>query len=79
VLPRPYVAANNTSVNIGPSLIGRRHTITMTVLTDGQPALTCLSPLIDVQVRQGPKEASAAGRAVAYFLLLVVSWKLIQK
>jgi hypothetical protein len=74
VLPTPKVAANSTSVNIGPSLIGRRHTITITVLTDGYPALTCLSPLIDVQVRPGPKEPSAWGRAAAWFLLVVVVW-----
>jgi hypothetical protein len=52
-LPVPAVAADGTAVHIGPSLIGKRHTITITVLTDGgQPTLTCQSPLIDVQVRQ---------------------------
>ena len=65
-LATPKVAAAGTSVNIGPSLIGRRHTITITVLTDGgKPALTCWSPLIDVQVRLRSDEPSLAATRVA--------------
>jgi hypothetical protein len=49
----PQVVPSETLLRIGPSLIGKRHQITINVLTDGgQPSLTCRSPLIDVQVRQ---------------------------
>lgn len=66
------VAADGTAVNIGPSLIGKRHTITITVLTDGgHPTLTCQSPLIDVQVRQRPDETPLAGRLLAVALTAV--------
>src|SRR6266496_1378600 len=51
--PAPRITAAGTSLRIGPSLIGSRHEITITVLTDGgEPSLACQSPLIDVQVRQ---------------------------
>jgi hypothetical protein len=64
-LPIPDVTADGTSVNLGPSLIGKRHVITITVLTDGgNPALTCRSPLVDVQVRQRSDEPSMAARVV---------------
>lgn len=52
-LPKPKVTVDGTFLNIGPSLIGRRHKIIISVLTDGgEPSLTCQSPLIDVQVRR---------------------------
>jgi uncharacterized membrane protein len=52
-LAAPEVAPSGTLLRIGPSLIGKRHQITINVLTDGgQPSLTCRSPLVDVQVRQ---------------------------
>jgi hypothetical protein len=52
-LPHPQVSAEETSLKIGPSLIGRRHRITLTVLTDGgSPSLSCKSSLVDVQVRR---------------------------
>src|SRR5713101_4736271 len=52
-LPTPDITPDGTLLKIGPSLIGKRHEITITVLTDGEePSLTCQSPLIDVQVRQ---------------------------
>ncbi len=77
-LPTPEIAADGTSVNIGPSLIGRRHVITITVLTDGgQPALTCRSPLIDVQVRLRSDESprTAAGvTPVVMTLVMAVAW-----
>jgi hypothetical protein len=48
----PQVAASERSLSIGPSLIGKRHQITINVLTDGgPPSLACRSPLVDVQVR----------------------------
>lgn len=51
VLRVPNVTADGTSLRIGPALIGKRHEITITVLTDGgTPFLTCKSSLIDVQV-----------------------------
>jgi hypothetical protein len=52
-LDTPHVTASGKRLNIGPSLIGKRHQITISVLTDGgQPYLTYRSPLIDVQIRQ---------------------------
>jgi hypothetical protein len=61
-LPPPVVGIDGTCVSIGPSLIGRRHAITITVLTDGgQPALTCQSPLIDVQIRELSDERPVKG------------------
>jgi len=51
-LGAPEITIDGTSLRIGPGLIGRRHEITIHVLTDGgMPRLTCRSPLIDVQVR----------------------------
>jgi len=71
-LPSPVVVVDGTSVNIGPSLIGRRHAITITVLTDGgQPALSCQSPLIDVQV-QGQSDESLTVWAVGVVLGFVL-------
>ncbi len=56
-MPAPQITADGTSLRIGPGLIGRRHEITITVLTDGgEPSLACQSPLIDVQVRQRTQE-----------------------
>jgi hypothetical protein len=80
-LPVPAVAADGTSMNIGPSLIGKRHTITITVLTDGgQPGLTCQSPLIDVQVRRRTDEmlpvaswAAVCAKAVVVVLAAAVA------
>jgi hypothetical protein len=57
----PPVAAGGTSLEIGPGLIRRRQEITLTVLTDGgEPALTCRSPLIDVQVRPRTQDRGPA-------------------
>lgn len=56
-LAPPQIATDGTSLKIGPSLIGKRHKITITVLTDGgEPFLTCQSPLIDVQVEHRTDE-----------------------
>jgi hypothetical protein len=52
-LAAPQITADGTSLEIGPGLIGKRHEITVTVLTDGgKPSVTCQSPLIDVEIRQ---------------------------
>jgi hypothetical protein len=52
-LAAPNIRVDGTSLKIGPSLIGKRHEITITVLTDGEePSLTCPSPLIGVRIRQ---------------------------
>jgi hypothetical protein len=52
-LPAPSVTADGTALAIGPSLIGKRQEIAITVLADGRmPSLTCRSPLIDVQVEE---------------------------
>jgi len=52
-IPKPKVTVEDTSLAIGPSLIGKRQKITFTLLTDGgRPHLTCESTLIDVQVRE---------------------------
>jgi hypothetical protein len=72
-LPPPKVVADGTVVNIGPSMIGRRHTISITILTDGgQPSLTCQSPLIDVQVRQRGDEVPRQGTLLATILALIL-------
>ena len=68
-LPKPKVAIDGTAVNIGPSLISKHHVITITVLTDGgKPALSCESPLIDIDVRQGPGDPN---RVVAVVLMFI--------
>ena len=70
-LPPPAVAADGTSVNIGPSLIGRRHEITITVLTDGgRPRLSCRSPLIDVQIQERSDKPSTTERVLVVLSLL---------
>ncbi len=77
-LPAPQITADGTSLKIGPSLIGKRHEITITVLTDGgEPSLTCQSPLIDVQVRQRTDETvlgpwTTVAALVAVVLVAVV-------
>ena len=61
--PQPSVVAHETALAIGPSLIGRRHDITITVLTDGgTPSLSCRSPLIDVRIDPRLVERAAADR-----------------
>ena len=66
-LPPPDVSADETCLKIGPSLIGRRHKIILTVLTDaGSPSLSCKSPLIDVQVRRRADESALEDAAVPW-------------
>ena len=68
-LPHPCVSAEETSLKIGPSLIGRRHRITLTVLTDGgPPSLTCKSSLIDVQVRRRADEQALQDAVVPWVM-----------
>jgi hypothetical protein len=68
-LPVPYVSSDKTSLMIGPSLIGRRHKITLTVLTDGgPPSLSCKSSLIDVQVRRRADEQALQDAIVPWAL-----------
>jgi hypothetical protein len=56
-LPVPRIAVGENCIYIGPSLIGRKHRITITILTDGgEPRLDCRSPLIDVRVREKKEE-----------------------
>lgn len=73
-LPLPHVSADKTSLKIGPSLIGRRHRITLTVLTDGgSPSLSCRSSLIDVQVRRRADEQALQDTVVPW----AVPWLLV--
>jgi hypothetical protein len=71
MLPTPTVSFDGTFVNVGPSLIGRRHTITIAVLAEGQPTLTCESPLIDVQVRDRADVLGPVRRAALMLALLM--------
>ncbi|HEV2375292.1 MAG TPA: hypothetical protein VGS19_24430 [Streptosporangiaceae bacterium] len=62
-LPPPLITADGTGLKIGPSLIGKRHHITINLLADGgAPHLSCRSPLIDVQVRQRYEEGPPFSR-----------------
>jgi len=73
-MPAPQITADGTSLRIGPGLIGRRHEITITVLTDGgEPSLACQSPLIDVQVRQRTQERDPMPVSGVVVLVLVAS------
>src|ERR1035441_806734 len=69
ILPGPRITAEGAALKVGPSLIGRRQEITISVLTDdGEPSLACHGPLIDVQVRQraeGLPAATGKGTVVA--------------
>ena len=68
-LPRPQVRADGTSLLIGPSLIGRRHRITLTVLTEGgPPSLNCMSSLIDIQVRRRADEQALQDAVVPWVM-----------
>lgn len=62
-VPIPQIAADGTSLKIGPSLIGKRQDITIRILIDGNRdrdrRLTCQSPLIDVQIKRS-RPATAA-------------------
>src|ERR1039457_824334 len=61
ILPGPRITAEGAALKVGPSLIGRRQEITISVLTDdGEPSLACHGPLIDVQVRQRAEGLPAA-------------------
>ena len=73
-LPVPSIAAYGTALAIGPSLIGKRHDITITVLTDGgTPSLTCRSSLIDVEVRARADERSDRAQAIQTLLVLAAA------
>lgn len=84
-LPIPQIIVDGASLNIGPSLIGKRHEITINVLVDGgKPFLTCRSPLIDVEVRQRADEnvvrfrlatASIAILAAVVVAAFVIVWR----
>lgn len=58
--PAPDITHDTTALKIGPSLIGKRQRITITVLADGRdPHLTIEARLIDVDVReQKPEDAT---------------------
>ena len=52
-LAPPAVDIDETRVNIGPSLIGKRQTISIALLADGRrPSLSCQSSLENVDVRR---------------------------
>jgi hypothetical protein len=51
-VPKPKIVASADGVHVGPSLIGKRQQVTITVLTDGEPHLICKSPLANVRVRK---------------------------
>jgi len=58
--PAPDVAYDGTALKIGPSLIGKRQKITITVLADGpDPRLTYMARLINVDVREQKPEDPA--------------------
>ena len=61
----PRVEADDTALQIGPSLIGRRQTTSFSILVDGpRPTLSCPeSPLIDVELCHGaPVSAASTAR-----------------
>jgi hypothetical protein len=69
-LPVPRIAVRGSSLNIGPSLIGKRHDITISVLVDGsEPSLNHISPLIDVEIRNRSDER----RATYWFVLASIA------
>lgn len=74
-VPVPKIALDGTSLKIGPSLINKRHELTINVLTDGGThSLTCSSPLIDVQVRPRSDERLAVRRfAVACIVVVALA------
>lgn len=70
----PKVATDGTALEIGPSLISRRHKITTTVLTDGgTPFVTCQSPLIQVQVHLRADELSSITSVAAALTALAAA------
>jgi hypothetical protein len=49
--PPPKLSIAGSSIELGPSLIGKRQRIKITLLTEGRPSvLRCASPLIDVKM-----------------------------
>jgi hypothetical protein len=54
--PVPSVQVDETALLIGPALIGRRQLITLTVLVEDRPSLTCAAPLPNAQVRARPDD-----------------------
>jgi hypothetical protein len=58
--PAPIITHEGTSLKIGPSLIGKRQDITVTLLADGpDPRLTYEARLINVDVREQKAEDPA--------------------
>ncbi|WP_089316993.1 hypothetical protein [Actinomadura mexicana] len=49
--PPPPVATDAEALLIGPGLIGRRQRITLSVLVEGEPDLSCEAPLPNARVR----------------------------
>lgn len=49
--PAPRVRIDGTALLVGPALIGRRQRLTLTVLVEGEPALSCDAPLPNALVR----------------------------
>jgi hypothetical protein len=50
--PTPPVHVDGAALLVGPALIGRRQTITITALVEGEPTLHCDAPLPNARVRQ---------------------------
>lgn len=70
----PAVDIDGTTLRIGPGLIGKRQTISLSLLVDGpRPTLTCPQPpLIDVEVRKQQELPARELRAWAAAVTSVV-------
>jgi hypothetical protein len=49
------VRTDEGAVLVGPCLIGRRQKISITLLVEGKPQVTCRASLVDVQIREAPE------------------------
>lgn len=74
-VPVPQFSIDGTSLEIGPSYIGKRQQIIFTVLADGSnPSLTCKSRLIDVDIRRlRPEDLRPIATAVPGIISAIVT------
>jgi hypothetical protein len=57
--PKPKIVASGNSLQVGPSLIGKRQQVTIPILTDGEPSLSLReNPLANVKVRERSYEVN---------------------
>jgi hypothetical protein len=74
-VPVPKVVIDGTRVLVGPSMLAKRHTLTITALVEGEPSLSSEIPILDI--RRSDKPPTPAIRLEAPKALVLASTTLI--